>query len=61
MGLLCRVHMVFVLVGKFAHLLNELAEALRYCGQLWEECFEAMHSHLFAASCILELMRFNLR
>lgn len=47
-----------VLVGKFKDHLDELAqpEALRYYDQLWENRFQPMHSHSFAASFILELM-----
>lgn len=43
--------------------LDELAEAeaLRHYSQLWEDRFEAMHSHSFAASFFVELMGSNLR
>ena len=52
-----------VLMGAIKDRLDELAQpqALRFYGQLWQERFEAMHSHSFAASFIVELMGSNLR
>ena len=52
-----------MLVGEFKDHLDELAqpEALRYYDQLWENRFESMHSHSFAASFILELMGSHMR
>ena len=50
-------------MGEFKDHLDELAQpkALRYYDQLWENRFEAMHRHSFAASFILELMGSHMR
>ncbi len=52
-----------VLMGAIKDRLDELAQpqALRFYGQLWKDRFEAMLSHSFAASFIVELMGSNLR
>lgn len=52
-----------VLMGAIKDRLDELAQpqALRFYGQLWKDRFEAMVSHSFAASFVVELVGSDLR